>query len=172
MYEAVKSLGIAAAFTEAILNPAMWINIAAAVVGATAGWIAFDQIVGTNKDNLLGALPSLKAFNESFVKQKEVASTATKVLLEQAQAQLQVAQSALIAAEAQASGTDSSSKITEKGADNVATKTEPMLGRCKECAVLPVYTLTTHLCFPCEMDRRGLEYDEESNRYIKPKRRK
>ena len=62
--------------------------------------------------------------------------------------------------------------VVEKGAVSVAEKTEPMLGRCKECERLPVYTLTSNLCFECEMSRRGLEYDEESNRYIKPKRRK
>lgn len=62
--------------------------------------------------------------------------------------------------------------VVEKGAVSVAEKTEPMLGSCKECERMPSYTLTSNLCFECEMARRGLEYDSESNRYIKPKRRK
>jgi tape measure domain-containing protein len=96
----MRTLGVVTAIVEALMNPAMWINIAAAVAGGAIAWALFDNIVSTNKDNLIGALPSLKAFNDAYEKTSTAASSATKELLANANATLQKAQADLVAAQA------------------------------------------------------------------------
>ena len=61
---------------------------------------------------------------------------------------------------------------TEKGAVSVADKTEPLLGKCAKCKVMPSNSEVDRFCYDCHMLAQGFEYDAKTNRYILQKRRK
>ena len=56
---------------------------------------------------------------------------------------------------------------TEKGAVSVADKTEPLLGKCAKCKVMPSNSEVDHFCYGCRMEEQGFEFDAEKLRFIK-----
>jgi len=62
--------------------------------------------------------------------------------------------------------------FTCKGAETVVTERKPLLGKCIECGVFASHSEVDHLCLSCHKAKEGFVFDDETGRYIKPKRRK
>ena len=60
---------------------------------------------------------------------------------------------------------------TEKGATNTAEKTQPLLGKCAKCKVMPSHSEVDHLCLACRKEAAGFEFSEEKLRWIKKGRK-
>lgn len=48
-----------------------------------------------------------------------------------------------------------------------AKDTEPMLGKCKGCFIMPSHSEVDHLCYNCHKDAEGLEFDADKKRWVK-----
>lgn len=55
---------------------------------------------------------------------------------------------------------------------NVAAKTDPFLGKCIKCQVMPAHSSNDHLCYDCHKTATGYYYDGEKNLYLKKGGRK
>ena len=62
--------------------------------------------------------------------------------------------------------------FTCKGAETIVTERKPLLGKCIECGVFASHSEVDHLCLSCRKSKEGFVFDDETKRYIKPKRRK
>jgi len=62
--------------------------------------------------------------------------------------------------------------FTCKGSETVLTERKPLLGKCIECEVFDSHSEVDHLCLSCHKAKEGFVFDDETKRYIKPKRRK
>ena len=54
-----------------------------------------------------------------------------------------------------------------KGPETAATRTAYLLGKCTSCNMFESNSEIDHLCLNCHRDAAGLEFDEDTKRWVK-----
>jgi hypothetical protein len=54
---------------------------------------------------------------------------------------------------------------------NVATKSVSKMGKCKSCGLFDAHSEVDRLCYNCHKEVEGFEFDSESKRWIKKRRK-